>query len=1436
MNRTRRRASAGVAPKGAIQTHRASLIPVQTGHVVSRAVLWKRWRTWALVLGIFALGIPLSTATLVQRQSSRDRLHDLAASAIKSELGLDATIGTVSLQLVPLTLVGRDITLDDPVYGRFAEADELRIGPSFRALLLGALELNTIEVRGANLRLVVRNGQVRNMPRAEGGPPGGGGPTLPFDELRVVGSTLTVDAEPHASGQLREVNLTVSEDEGAIVVRVENAEGWVRHREGRQLLERLEAEIAIAPDRIRVASLTLETPELRVAAREASAPIPFAEHGYEGDVEIRYDLAHLARLPLPEDITLPALRGTFELAATLGSEDGEQRARGTLGLAGGGIEEFGLGEDIRIAFDADRRQVRILEGSEVLVAEGGGTVGIEGRLSIDPDRGFPLEVQTQVNDLSFARLMSVLGVTENAIVEWIFRGSLSLTGTLVPLSLEGPVRLSTRDFVVSHDAYHQRPVRRVIGVSHGDFVSRWSILPDAVRFTDLVGDLPRSTLRGDVLLGFDNKLQVQARADVADLRDITPLDRFPIEGVGVATAVIDGTFQDPKVTGNLRFADFLFDEFQLGDLETDAVLDPDGLGVRFTMVSATKNESRYRAEDLYLDFHDDRFSMTGLLHLDGLRLADFYEVFGFQEDERFMPYQGLARGQADIRYTNGFPGDSPSGSLHVNMNLGFDHATLDGYRFTDGDLVGQFRWLDWSRGARGAELDIAHLSLRKGDGTLALDGRMSLGGNLQLDAVADRIALRDLEGIGDRFTGLDGVATVIGRIGGTFDVMRADFDIGVTNVTYDGRSLGDGRFFARLTDREDPWVTVARTWDRAHIPSDPCAHARAGLAFSDWPADPPVRTVDGLEERLVRPMAFLICGNALDGRLEVDLAMGRTQALPLRGVLSLDRLDLGPFLPANFGFEGRTSGRLTFDAGALKEPETLEGSVVMSEVRFARDDIEIRNSEPIDLLVDGGALIVNRARFVGPDSRLGVRGRASLQDGFALNVDGELDLGILARLTESLTASSGHVEARLNITGPLADPELYGHAQVSDAGFRFASFEPPVERLEGRIEFSQRSVLFEDFTADVAGGRLTASGQAALREQELERYHFDVAARGLRYAFAEGIDASFGARTRLAWSQGERLPVLSGAVSVERLSYTRDIEMRSLLGEVASRVVRGFVTRERTEVRRYDPDQDSVALDLRVLQGAPFHLQNNLVDADVRIDGTERPFRITGTDQRFGLLGSMEITRGRLFFQNNEFEVRRGMIRFDDATRIDPHLDVEASTEIRRASDLSAPNFRVMLSLVGPTDNLRLRTRSEPELPEQDILMLLAFGMTRGELQQLQESDVAGAAAIEAITSVTGVDREVRRALPLIDDFRVTTGYSQRTGRTEPRVSVGKRIAERVRLSATTGLSESREFRGSLEVQLDDNQRVGVSYDNYNNVGNSFGNLGIDWGVRLEFE
>ncbi|MGF1467445.1 MAG: translocation/assembly module TamB domain-containing protein [Sandaracinaceae bacterium] len=1395
----------------------------------------RRWRAWAGVLAIFALAIPLAAAVLVRSEASRTRLVELASAALRDELGLEARLGTVHLELVPLTVVARRITLDDPVYGRFAEAEELRIQPSFRALLRGAVDLNGIEVRRGQVRLVVRNGSVRNLPETDGAE-GGGRPELPFDELRVVDSTLTIDADPIGAGGVTGVELTVRQGSAAIEVDVRSRRGWVVHGGGRDIIERIAAHVEVGPDRARVDHLEVRSEPLTVRARDASLPLPPGLSGYEGHVEVAYDLGHLRRIPFPDGVDVPPVLGRVELDGTLETIDGQQTARGGLTLLDGRIEQFGLGSRLQVRFRATPEEVRILDGSRLENVDRGGVLRLAGSVGLDPESGFPLDVEVGIDDLSFGKLMDDLGVTDNALVDWMFNGRARLSGTLDPLDLAGPIRTRTHDFVVTSDGFRTRSSRRIVGVRQGTVGGRWSIRPDGIRFESLTADMPRSVLHADVFLGFDDRLMVRAHAPRGDLADITPLDAFPIGGVGRAEVTVDGTFGAPEVRGHLAFDDFLFHTFRLGRVESDAVLDPDGLGVTFPLVSAVRGDSTYRAQDLVLDFRSSRFAMTTRLHLDAMELADLYTVFGLEEDERFEPYQGLTRGTADVVYTNGYPGDSPNGTLDLALDARLPRGSISGYAFTDGRIQARYRWLDWDRGLAGAELEVPRFTVHKDGATVSATGRMRLGGDLDIDLVADAIPLRAIEGIGDQLPGVEGVASVLGHVGGTAEVMHGDFDVGVTNVTYLGSPLGDGRAYVRLTDPSDPWVAAAGDWEE--IPEgEACPEARRGLARASWPPDPPARTVDGPTPRLPTPMAFLICGQGLDGDLDIDLALGRTAVLPVRGRLLLGDLDLAPFLPEGPPEpEGRLSAEVRFDDGALLAPETLRGELRLPVLVLRQDGIELRNEGPVEVALASGVLEVGRARFVGPGSRLRVRGQAGLEEGLALRVDGDLDFAVLAGLSSAVEHASGRVRARLDVGGPLADPELFGRAIVEEGAFRFAGYDEPVEQIEGTIRFDERSVTVEGFSAETAGGRVEAEGSADVSGRRLQRYAVELHADGIRVEPIEGVDIAFDGRARLSWNDGERLPTLAGVLTVDRFAYTRPIELRSL-GDVAASAVRGALSRQRASVRRYDPEADMVSLDLRVEQRAPFRIRNNLVDAEVLIAADETPLRIVGTDQRYGVEGRLALSRGRLFFQNNDFDVRRGIISFDDPTRIEPYVDVEAVTEVRRSSDLSAPSWRITLIASGNAERLQLVTRSEPDLPEQDILFLLAFGLTRGELQQGGGQSLASSAALEALTSVTGVDREVSRALPLVDDIRLTTGYSPRTGRSEPRISIGKRIANRVRLSATTGLGEAREFRAAAEWQLDARTRFQLSYDNYNVIGTAaFGNLGFDLGYRLEFE
>jgi len=155
----------------------------------------------------------------------------------------------------------------------------------------------------------------------------------------------------------------------------------------------------------------------------------------------------------------------------------------------------------------------------------------------------------------------------------------------------------------------------------------------------------------------------------------------------------------------------------------------------------------------------------------------------------------------------------------------------------------------------------------------------------------------------------------------------------------------------------------------------------------------------------------------------------------------------------------------------------------------------------------------------------------------------------------------------------------------------------------------------------------------------------------------------------------------------------------------------------------------------------------------------------------------------------------------------------------------------------GNAEELKVDLTSEPALAQDDIFLLLTVGVTRAELDQSQSASVGESVALEALGNLSGADEAVTSAVPVIDDFRFGSAYSSRTGRTEPTITIGKRLAERIRANVTTGLAESREIRSNVEWNLSQRLSVEGSYDNVNDISSSsLGNLGADLRWRLEFE
>ena len=1384
-------------------------------------------------LSAFALGaLSLCLAGLARSPATRDWVREQLSAVIARELGVRATFSDVDLVPQSFSVMARGISLDHPDGGRLLDAAELRIRPSWRSLLSGQLDLNVVSVDRATLWLKLRDGQLVNAPTLpETSSADEDELDLPLNVFSLRHARVVIDAEPDATAEFSDIDVELaSGHDGVIGVRAIVGSGFVHHARGDEHLLKAEVRATVSKRQLAIEYASVETADASLAVQQASLNFPLLEAPYRGQVDANLSLAATARLPAVG--ALPDLRGEVSVSGQVAGRGKEPRVDAEVALRRVYIDGFGLGEQVVVQVQADAERI---EYNAVFDAvDDGGQLVIDGELALK-EPGAPLRAEARVDHVAFAKLMKQLGVSDNAIVDWDLNGRFELAGTTSPLQLRGAMHFDTRAFHITRDAYHQRPQKSILFIERALLDGGVRVTEAGISFIDVDATLPHSRLEvAEVLLGFDNALRVRAQGTGVDLRDVSPLVDFDLDGQGNFAVQVLGTFTAPVVAGNAHFKRFAFADFPFGDITTDYHLERDSQAVRFTDAVIVKNDSRYHTDSLFMDFSAGRLLIESQLRFEPLVMKDFYKIFHYDQDERFESYQGYMEGPVAVRYTLGFPGDKLSGTLLVDLDVDVPEAILDGYRFEHGHFDGSWHWFDHEKGYEGGVLTVRRLDMKKGAGTVHVSGQMRRGGTLDFVVLGDRVHIKDTEGLSERMVGLSGAYGVTGTVRGTLSRPRADLDLLGSGLRFDGKPLGLSRAYVRLTDKQDPWIIEAGQWTEAEREQAPCGHGRYGLWSGVWPADPPLRVQGGFEPALEQPMAFVMCGSAIGGQLVVDMALGRTAIIPLRGRLTFNDLDIGRFLPKvqhQAATSGTVTGTLDFDDGGALEPTGLGGKLYLSSLQAGQLSLKLSNDGPISLRFGHGSMEVEHAALVGPSSHLRLQGGGSTRSGLSLTVDGGVDLALLSPFVGQLTSAEGRLELKFNLAGSLSAPKVYGKAQLSDAAFAVEGLPTPITGVRGDVVFSEHRVLVENFNAHVSGGDLRMSGSAALAGRGLGSYQLRLAVSDMHLRPKEQIDMRFGGEGLLAWQEGERLPKLTGTLRLHRLFYGRDIQIGQSLQDI--------YRADRAEVATYAPDNDHLEVDLLIEETRPLRIENNLIEADLVLDKSRQPFRIVGTDQRVGVLGNMSVRRGSLRFRGTTFDVREGEVRFADPTRVVPAFDLRAVTDVRRKGRLGQDQWHIVLHAWGSRDEFRWELSSDPHLSEDDIALMLTVGMTHAELAQLETGELTSTAALEALATVTGVEREVKRALPTIDEFRVQSGYtySESRIRTEPQLYIGKRIADRVRLSATTGVGQTRDFRAGVELQVSDKTSVQAVYSNQNATSASqLSDVGVDLKWRLEFD
>ena len=247
-----------------------------------------RRAVWVMRAGalLCLLGVGLGV-WLTQTDWGRERMSRLAVSVIRRELGLQATLGEVRVDFSyfppGVAVHATDIVLDDPVYGRFVEARELTIEPSLRAFLAGELDLETIRIDHPTIHLVVRDGEVRNLPRTRDTPEGE--THLPFSAIEATSATVIIDAQPFADARIENMDLSVRVEAGRRVsLRADASGGQVVHALGTETLQRLLIDGEIDPDQeVELRRFVLRTSHVRLDVSNFHLPLPY-DRTWAGEV------------------------------------------------------------------------------------------------------------------------------------------------------------------------------------------------------------------------------------------------------------------------------------------------------------------------------------------------------------------------------------------------------------------------------------------------------------------------------------------------------------------------------------------------------------------------------------------------------------------------------------------------------------------------------------------------------------------------------------------------------------------------------------------------------------------------------------------------------------------------------------------------------------------------------------------------------------------------------------------------------------------------------------------------------------------------------------------------------------------------------------------------------------------------------------------------
>ncbi len=521
-------------------------------------------------------------------------------------------------------------------------------------------------------------------------------------------------------------------------------------------------------------------------------------------------------------------------------------------------------------------------------------------------------------------------------------------------------------------------------------------------------------------------------------------------------------------------------------------------------------------------------------------------------------------------------------------------------------------------------------------------------------------------------------------------------------------------------------------------------------------------------------------------------------------------------------WRGTMSGELDLEwplgshhARGSARPQVGRATLTLSSLNLAINEYALQTRRPFALHMRGPVLKIEPIVLVGENTSLDLSGILDLgevfgersRSGHEVDVNGSVDLRLLRGLYPGLFAS-GRARMRASLRGSFEEPRLSGLMEIEDLALRLLDWPIALTHGQGRIRFTASQALIENLRAQANGGDVSVSGGLLLRNLRADQWRIAIRSEAVVLTYPSGFRSIVDGMLTL---QGNRqLQILSGTITVRHSEYTQDVDLAQLILAHAGERPRVLFS----EV----PIRPPLSLDIRVQALDTLVVRNNLADAvgsaSLHVGGTLSDPRISG---------SVTVTSGVVRFRNREYQITRGRVDFprDGVVSGAPRFQLEAESDIA--------GYRVIVGFLGTFDRFQTTLRSEPALPLEQILSLIATGdLSQRAASPTTPSAGLGTAANLLIGELTHRAEEFTGKIFGINRFQIDPLIVGRGSDPTARLTIGRQINRNLSILYATNLSGPQEQVIIVEYRLSDRFSLVGTRD-------QDGNFSFDLRIRKRF-